>query len=277
MEKDASMPWSGEHLKWLINTNKKITTACGKKVDVYKFNYDLMDEPTMSAWARHFRNHYCDDSTIDMIKSPDLSRSEYLLTLKFPSGKKKPGPSIRAGDFAEILVADYLHFLRSFYIPKTRYDRKIIANESSKGSDIIGFKQKVSTHERDDELIIFEVKAKASKSKPVNLLQVAINHSIKDEARIADSLNAIKQRLIDRQNYDEAAIVTRFQLGTDRPYKRIYGAGAVITSDSYDPSLISLSDSSEHPGKDGLELLVISGPTLMALVHALYKKASDEA
>lgn len=271
------MPWSDEHLKWLINTNKKITTSCGKKVAVYQFDYDLMDAATMSAWARHFRNHYCSDSTIDMIKSPGLSRSEYLLTLKFPSDTKKPGPSIRAGDFAEILVADYLHFLRSFYIPKTRYDRKIIANESSKGSDVIGFKQKVSAHERDDELIIFEVKAKASENRPVNLLQVAINDSMKDEARIADSLNAIKQRLIDKQSNAEAEIITRFQLGVDRPYKRIYGAGAVVTSTSYDPSLIAQSSSSDHPGKASLELLVISGPTLMALVHALYKKAADEA
>jgi len=271
------MPWSDQHLKWLTNTNKKITTSCGKKVAVYEFNYDLTDSVTISAWARHFRNHYCSDSTIDLIKSPDLSRSDYLLTLKFPSATQRPGPSIRAGDFAEILVADYLHFLRSFYIPKTRYDRKIIANESSKGSDVIGFKQKVSTHERDDELIIFEVKAKASENKPINLLQTAINDSMKDEARIADSLNAIKQRLIDKQEFTEAAMITRFQLGVDRPYKRIYGAGAVLTSTSYDPNLISKSSSSDHPGKDSLELLVISGPTLMALIHTLYKKAADEA
>ena len=129
------MPWTSKHLEWLKDTGNTIKTSCGKDVPVYEFRHDLSDENVMSAWARHFRNHYCLDIELEALKPDDMANSDFLLELKFPHASKSPGPSIRAGDFAEILVADYLQFLRAYYVPRTRYDRKIIGNESSKGFD----------------------------------------------------------------------------------------------------------------------------------------------
>ena len=105
------MPWTYEHLKWLEDTGEVVETACGKYAPVYKFSYDITDNKTMSSWAKHFRNYYCSDGELIFLKPDTMSKSAYLLELKFPDAKKKPGPSIRAGDFAEILVADYLVFL----------------------------------------------------------------------------------------------------------------------------------------------------------------------
>ena len=271
------MSWSYEHLKWLVDTGEKLRTVCGKDVPIYRFNHDVNDQLVMVEWARHFRNHYCADDEIEEIKSPELTNSEYLVRDKFPHATNKPGPSIRAGDFAEILIADFLQFLRGYYVPRTRYDRKIIANESSKGSDVIAFKKAVTKNESDDELLIFEVKAKVSEKSPVNILQTAIDDSAKDESRLAESLNAMKQRLRDKQDKQGVAVVDRFQRNLDRPYKRLYGAGGVVTQTSYSPALISQSSTNKHPSANALELLVIAGDSLMPLVHALYQRAADEA
>ena len=103
------MPWTSAHLKWLVDTGEKLTTADGKSIEIWEFRYDN-DDKILSAWAKHFRNHYCLDHDIDYYrKGYDYTRSEYLNNIKFPDVSAPPGPSIRAGDFGEILVADYLH------------------------------------------------------------------------------------------------------------------------------------------------------------------------
>ena len=134
-----TQPWTSEHTKWLIDTGERLKTADGKEVEVWEFRHEK-DEAVLSAWAKHFRNHYCFDSEIDYWRRGyKCSRGEYLNTIKFPDPKDAPGPSIRAGDFGEVLVADFLEYLLGYWVPRTRYGDKTIRNESTKGSDIIGF------------------------------------------------------------------------------------------------------------------------------------------
>jgi hypothetical protein len=269
------------YLQWLTDSGTALTSACGKPIPVWVLGHDLADAKMMSEWARHFRSHYCSDGELAFLKPSGMSNAEYFRNLKFPHQTEKPGPSIRAGDFAELLVADYLEYVREYLVYRTRYDRKTITNESTKGSDVIGFKKKPNLISDQDELLIFEVKAKASptkgKSKKVNVLQTAIDHSVKDEFRLAESLNAMRQRLYDKGDHASMAVVGRFQQESDNPYKRRYGAAAVYTSSSVDAATLALSDSSSHPGKDAIELIVIHGSLLMKLVHALYERAADEA
>jgi len=267
--------WTDQHLKWLQDTGEVVTTVCGKQAPIYQFAYDIDDVDVMAAWALHFRKHYCSDFELEILKPEDKSNSEYLLEVKFPSKTEAPGSSVRAGDFAEILVADYLQFLKGYCVPRTRYDRKIVANESSKGSDVIAFKQNASKPSKRDELLIYEVKAKLSEKKIVNVLQDAINHSAKDELRIAESLNAMKQRLYDRNDEAGVSMVGRFQKNVDAPYDRSYGAAAVLTETSFCSETLSEADSAEHPNTNKLELLVISGEKLMLLVHELYERAAN--
>ncbi|HEJ1327453.1 Hachiman antiphage defense system protein HamA [Pseudomonas aeruginosa] len=270
------MPLSLSHMDWLVDTSQKLISACGKTIPVYKFDHEVMDSQIMSAWAQHFRRHYCSDQDLAYLITPGKTKSEYLLTEKFPDGSKSPGPSVRAGDFGEILIADYLEFYRNYKVPRTRYDRKIIANESSKGSDVLGFRWMPGVISPSDELLIVEVKVKATKSTD-NTLQLAIDHSVKDETRLAESLNAMKQRLFDRQDYEGVALVKRFQNEPDQPYKRLYGAAAVLTHTSYHTSVISTSSTADHPNANDLELIVIHADELMPLIHALYGRAANEA
>ena len=118
------MPWTSEHMGWLSGTGERLQTTDGNEVEVWEFRHEK-DETVLSAWARHFRNHYCFDSEIDYWRRGyKCSRGEYLNTIKFPDPKDAPRPSIRAGDFGEVLVADFLEYLLGYWVPRTRYGDK---------------------------------------------------------------------------------------------------------------------------------------------------------
>jgi len=271
------MPWTSDHIQWLIDTGKRLTTADGKTVEVWEFCHEEDDE-VLSAWARHFRNHYCLDTEIDFYrKGYNQSRSEYLNNIKFPDSSVAPGPSIRAGDFGEILVSDYLQYVLGYWIPRTRYGDKTIRNESTKGCDIIGFKLVNGKESLDDTLAIFEAKTQFSGRRPSPRLQDAVEGSIKDQVRKAESLNAIKQRLYEKQCFEEAGIIDRFQNPSDKPYKQISGAAALFETQIIDDNQISQTITNDHPNSDNLILIVIHGNEMMNLVHELYRRAADEA
>jgi hypothetical protein len=267
-----------EHTRWLLNTKKKIKTQDGREINIWEFRHEV-DDIVLNEWAKHFRNHYCLDGEIDFFRRGyGYSRSEYLEKIKFPDSSIPPGPSIRAGDFAEVLVSDYLEYILKYWVPRTRYSDKTIRNESSKGCDIIGFKFIDETKESlDDTLTIFEAKAQFSGKKAINKLQEAIDHSAKDQVRKAESLNAIKQNLYRSGRVEDSIKIERFQNKVDNPYKELSGAVALFTSSVFDEQLISLSNATNHPNLENLELLVVHGKDMMNLVTELYRRARDEA
>jgi hypothetical protein len=154
----------------------------------------------------------------------------------------------------------------------------MVRDESQKGCDLMGFKMLDADAESPGDLLtIFESKAQYSGKKPKQKLQEAIDGSIKDEARKAESLNYIRQQLNFLDRKDESEKIKRFQNPEDRPYKQKYGAAAIFCERLYDEGEISKSDCQSHPQKDDLSLLVIKGKDMMNLVNALYKRAMDEA
>jgi hypothetical protein len=251
--------------------------SSGTAVKVFEFVPSNEDE-IFSEWAAHFRKHYCNEIEIDDLRG-SLSRAQYLISIKFPTQSGPLGPSTRAGDFGEILVADYLQYKLGYWVPRTRYDRKNIQNESTKGTDVIAFKLIGNVDSLEDILASFEVKTQFSKNKKRELgcLQRAINGSIKDNIRKAESLNAIRQRLYDRGESEEVKKIDRFQNPVDRPYKAIYGAAALFSNNFYDESLIANTTDVNHPNKENLSLIVIKNEDFMKLVHSLYERAANEA
>jgi hypothetical protein len=265
-------------LNWLVDTGERLKTADGKTVEVWELCCENCQE-TLSAWATHLRNHYCLDTEIDYYRRGyNFTRSEYLNTIKFPDVSNAPGPSIRAGDFGEVLVADYLEYILEYWVPRTRYSNKTTRNESTKGCDIIGFK--ILNDENDspkDVLAIFEAKTQFSGRNARPRLQDAVAGSAKDYIRKAESLNAIKQRLFDKQYHQDAEKVERFQSSEDRPYREIFGAVALFSISLYNADSISATDATCHPDTDSLVLLVIRSHAMMDFVHELYRMAADEA
>lgn len=281
-------PWTSAHLNWLNDTKERLQTADGKQVEVWEFLHKD-DKKILSSWAKHFRNHYCLDTDIDSMRV-NRSRSVYLNEIKFPSKTSNLGPSIRAGDFGEILIADYLQWILNFRVPRVRWGSKMVRDESPKGSDVIGFR----FHKQDkisykDVLAVFETKTKFSKGSGKNRLQEAINHSAKDHIRIDESLNYIKQKLFELNEIDQAKVVERFQSPVDLPYRESYGAAVIVTEEYFQTDEITSADTGKipksskskefmpHPNRDKIILLVIKGHDMMTLVHELYQRASDEA
>lgn len=263
-----------EYLDWLIY-EKNVITSEGKQISVYELTIKD-DDAILDEWAAHLRRHYCADSEIDILRAGcGLERNEYLKTIKFPDRKKVPGPSVRAGDFTEILVADYVQYLLDYVVPRTRYGRKVNRNSSTMGSDLIGYKcgKKIS---QTDELIVFEVKACASECLPSSSarLQKAIDDSDKDVLRLAETLNAVVQRLLDRHDFETAKQVQRFQNCTDTPYQKRFAAAAVHSNKSYSEGLVRKVSTKNHTDPD-LTLVVIHCNKLMAFIHDMYERACE--
>lgn len=266
------------YLSCLTKSTSTLTTSDGAKVDVWELV--TPSEELLKSWANAFRQNYCPDAEIDKLREgTGLSRKEYLAALIFPDKSTAPGPGIRSGDFAELLISDYVEHILKFWVPRTKYAEKASRNESVKGVDILGFYPANYSHPKpDDTLIAFEVKAQLSQGKYQGRLQAAIDDSSKDFIRRAETLNATKRRLINNGEEQKSLLVQRFQNLADHPYKYKSGAAAVLSDEAYDEALIESSTKvANHENFSNLELMVIKGSELMVLVHALYDRAADEA
>lgn len=191
--------------------------------------------------------------------------------------RSKPASVIRTGDFAEILVADYVQYVLDYWVPRTRYCAKTVRDESTKGCDIIGFKIFGNgTPNPRDELMQFEAKAQFSGKSANPRLQDAVDDSAKDQLRLAESLNAMKRQLLRTNHTEDAKKIERFQSRVDHPCREIYGAAAIFTSEILDPTVIEQTTTAKHPAGN-LQLVVVHGVGMMDLVNTLYTKAANEA
>ncbi len=262
------------YLDWLVE-EKTITTLDGKQVTVFELKIQN-NEDILNAWAKHLREHYCSDNEIDILRAGyGLEREAYLRNIKFPDEHTIPGPSVRSGDFTEILVADYVQYILGYIVPRTRYDRKVNRNSSTMGTDLIGYKCE-DRASANDEMIVFEVKATASEVTPASeaRLQKAVNDSNKDVLRLAESLNAVFQRLLDKNDFEGAKKIQRFQNYSDNPYQRVYAAAAVHSNKSYSENLISTVTTLSHIDPN-LKLIVVHCDKLMGFIHHMYGRASN--
>ena len=200
------------------------------------------------------------------------------MDLTFPDKSVAPGPAIRAGDFAELLVSDFVEFFLGYWVPRGKYAEKGSRDESVKGVDIVGFKCHSAAQPRHaDEMLTFEVKAQLSGGKYSGRLQVAVNDSGKDYLRAAETLAAMKRRMHLAGQQDSMLMVQRFQNVADRPYQLLSGAAAILSDAAFDTEGIEITSVAEHSNKENLKLIAVKGKDLMTLAHALYQRAADEA
>lgn len=275
----ATNPTLPRYLSGLSKRAETLLTSDGRRIDVWELTA-APNASYLSEWASKFRQYYCCDDEIDALRAgTGLTRSEYLTQLVFPDKSDAPGPSIRAGDFAELLISDYVEHLLGYWVPRGKYAEKASRNESVKGVDILGFRlTDPSATTPTDTLLTFEVKAQLSGGKYNGRLQTAIDDSSKDYLRRAMTLNATKRRLLKAGEHDKALLVQRFQNVSDLPYVYRSGAAAVLSDLAFNETLLhNETNIAAHENAANLQLMVIRGTELMKLVHALYERAANEA
>lgn len=271
------MAQTPHHLALLRDTGGRVPIVSGHNVELWALD-PTEDMGILSAWARHFRQQYIDDADLlQMVQGTGMSHADYVRDVLFPDAKVAPGPSVRSGDFAEILVADYLEFVLGYWCPRDRYKGRFNRNDSTKGADIIGFRFAHDGQDHpNDELFVVEAKAGMSPTAS-NRLQDAVADSFKDAMREAMTLNALKQRMLDKGEMAYVSRVQRFQNESDRPFQRYNGAAAVLDSKVLAATDLAAADGSAHGNAARLRLIVIHGEALMTLVHAIYDRAASEA
>ena len=263
-----------QHLK----QDESLTLSGGGTCEVWELAVPN-DAACLSEWANRFRQTYCPDSDIDILREgTGKSRSEYLLELVFPDKTAAPGPAIRAGDFAELLVSDYVEFVLGYWVPRGKYAEKGSRDESVKGVDIVGFQCPDPRQPKPtDEMLAFEAKAQLGGGKYKDRLQVAVNDSGKDYLRAGETLAAMKRRMHIAGDHPSMLVVQRFQNAVDRPYRLLSGAAAILSDTAFDTDGIKGSTIAAHNNAGNLKLIAIKGKDLMTLAHALYQRAADEA
>ncbi len=237
------------------------------------------DATYLSEWASRFRQAYCPDSDIDILRAgTGKSRTEYLLELVFPDKSVPPGPGVRSGDFAELLLSDYVEFILGYWVPRGKYAEKGSRNESVKGVDIVGFNCPNAEQPKEtDEMLTFEAKAQLVDGKYKGRLQDAVDDSGKDYLRVGETLAAMKRRMHVSGALSSMRVVERFQNAVDRPYRLLSGAAAMLSDAAFDTEGIKGTTIAEHNNAANLKLVVVKGKDLMTLAHALYQRAADEA
>lgn len=261
-----------------LKQTEALTLGAGGKCEVWELDV-TSDAACLSEWANRFRQTYCPDSELDILREgTGKSRAEYLLELVFPDKSAPPGPAVRSGDFAELLVSDYVEFVLGYWVPRGKYAAKGSRDESVKGVDIVGFQcPDPGKPKPTDEMLTFEAKAQLSGGKYKDRLQVAVNDSGKDYLRAGQTLAAMKRRMHIAGELPSMLVVQRFQDAVDRPYRLLSGAAAVLSDAAFDTDGIKGTTVAEHTNADNLRLIAIKGKDLMTLAHELYQRAADEA
>ena len=265
------------HMKWLYQENS-VMTIDGKEVVIYNFNH-IPDKTILKKWAHHFRNYYCLDEMVDLLRNgTNMTRNEYFRDIKFPDKNHRLGRSTRVGDFSEILVADYMQFMLNYWIPdRDKYSRKKNRNMSLPGCDIIGIYYQNSTKKMDDVLCCCEVKGKYSGKSDDGRLEIAINDSAKDALKIAEELSSIKQRFLEQHNTNDALKIERFQNINDNPYTEKYISAAVLEDSIYDEQKIKKIDTTNYNIKANFSFIIIKISNFKQLINDLYESAANEA
>lgn len=250
----------------------------GSKCEVWELKVPT-NVACLSEWANRFRQTYCPDSDLDILREgTGKSRAEYLLELVFPDESAPPGPAVRSGDFAELLVSDYVEFILGYWVPRGKYADKGSRDESVKGVDIVGFQcPDPGQPKPSDKMLAFEAKAQLVGGQYKDRLQVAVNDSGKDYLRAGETLAAMKRRMHVAGEHASMLVVQRFQDAVDRPYRFLSGAAAILSDMAFDTEGIEGTTIAGHNNAENLKLIVIKGKDLMALAHALYQRAADEA
>ncbi|MCH4009647.1 hypothetical protein [Companilactobacillus sp.] len=259
-------------------------TDDGHVVRNVNLDIPMSNHGVLTEWAQDFRRRYIEDDDLkEEVESTGSSNAiEYLDNYIYPD-KTSVSRNVRTGDFGEIMVADYLMYVRRFWVPSLidRYQGKHNKNKSTMGADLLAIKiVKSDEFNENDELCVCEVKSGLSKSTRVNeRLQQAVDDVSQDDvetknARTSVTLSATKMRLKKNRNVpkNEYKKITRFENILEKPFKITYLAAAVVDSTKNKRDAINKVVLNNSPHGDKLKLLILHGSDFDGLKNILYSE-----
>ena len=257
-----------KYINWIIKEDG-VLFKDGIPLSCYKIEYDITNEDVLNEWAEHIRKHYILDKDLESsIKTLHQTKKEHLENYIIPQKNHSMGPQTISGEFAEILIYDFIEHILDYFSLRGRHWGKSTPEQSVTGSDVLGIKMNDEPSE-NDELIIVEVKAKLS-SCDYSVLENAKKDSDKDSFRHSLSLNYLRLKYESKGYNDLAKKVARFQEPTSHKYKTIYGASGITSIENLKDNRIN-----EINGKDlniqiNNMIFFLHGKDLMNLAYDLY-------
>lgn len=265
------------YITWLVS-EPSIEIRDGKKVECYKLEYDIKDDVTINAWAKHIRRHYESDEDLEeSINSTQMSKESYLRELVIPQREMVKGPAMRSADFGEIIFSDLLEFIKGFEVPRCKQYNRATPTQSEQGTDILAYKfqQDDYTPTIEDELLAIESKMGATSSNYSKVTE-AIEHSIKDELRASITLNYYRKKLKTMGKNDESDRIARFQRKSENDYKlRLIAAAAISRGEIGEKVKINFTDKGEIKLEKIDSVFLIHCDKMMDLVHEVYERCIE--
>ncbi|KID44783.1 hypothetical protein [Levilactobacillus brevis] len=249
-------------------------------IELVKIKVPFDNDDVVKEWASSFRKKFISNVDLNDMIVATQAASPYKFLTDYIYPDKVSGNIVRIGDFGEILVADYLMFIRNYWIPSllTRYSQKQNKDKSTMGTDIFAIKlaDKSISNNPKDELCICEVKTGFSDKAKKRLTDAVLDVN-KDNVEIADrrasvSLAATMLTLKRRSDISPSYIdqIRRFQNPLDNPFKESYLAAAVIDETQIRRKSLEAVPTVDSPHKENLKLITFHGEDLKKLMDALY-------
>ena len=258
-------------------TIENIKSNESKDIGLVKIDVPFDDEILISEWAKSFRRKYIsDDDLREEIEDHGMDNAfQYLQKFKYPSLDR-----VKNGDFGEILVGEYLTYIRDYWVPSLfiRYQFKDNKEVSTKGTDIIALKiddQSETTSDRN-VLCLCEVKT-GLRSSSRSRLQEAIDGSNNDDLDITDerasmSLAATKLKFkhCNIGKADDYKKIARFENPNKFPFDKKYLAAAVVDEKQFSLRALPKVTTVNSYHNKNLFLIMFHGIDLQNLRDAVY-------
>jgi hypothetical protein len=227
--------------------------------------------------ALHIRRHYISDEEInEACEITGKNKADYLKEQMIPQRDETLGPSVIAGDIAEIIISDIFEFEFGYKVPRVKMENRSGKNNSEHGTDILAFNVNINELvSKNSEMIISEVKANLSQSN-FDVLNTAMNDFKKneiDQQRYAHTLDYFRKKCKEKNEIELTKIIARFEQKTKFPYKIIFAPAGVSSVKNIDSNGIIPITNNDFQLRADDKLIYIHGDSLMILAYDLYRRA----
>lgn len=262
-----------KYIDWLVEETG-ITLEDGVPINCYRIDYQINND-ILNEWALHLRKHYISDSELkDSTAGLEICVEEYLEKYVIPQKYDTGGPTARSNDITEILFSDLFEFILGYTVPRCKQENRSGKCLSEHGTDFLGYKFKVSADKpnKNDELVVAEVKAELTGEKCDSVINKAITDSKKDEHRCAHTLDFYRKRLKLLGNTKQASEIARFQMKSEDNYVITLIGASINSREKIENDIILGVKGSDLKILSNQKLFYIHGRKLMELAHNIYER-----